>query len=475
MKRLSCAVVLFAVFLMYALGGASETVYASSVIISEIKEDARRAELYVSCDSVSDVDLAPLTDDSQYSRYSAAADTQLKFRSSVPVRSLYMMFDRTCAWRILLPDGTEFKAGEEGFLHEYVDLGKETADFELDVPAGSAVTEVYAFTDGNLPDWVQLWEPPCKRADLMLMPTHADDEHLWFGGAMPYYAGELGYRVQVVFLTHHAKERYRSHELLNGLWKVGVRNYPVITDRFPDDKASKDSLYDAEALYGRDRATEFTVEMLRRFAPRVIIGHDIAGEYGHGAHQLYASVLLDALKIYDNPSVYPESAAAYGTHKVQKCYLHLWSENQITVQWSDKILEHFDGKSALEVAREGYSCHRSQQKWVHRVLEFGNYDCRKFGLVYTSVGYDTPGLNDMFEHVNWSDRTDAETGKTVEPEMTVSDSDAEKKVIPTVPSREYYVPLFGRNIKVNDVVFAGTAMVLSLAAIIIVICLKRRE
>ena len=37
-------------------------------------------------------------------------------------------------------------------------------------------------------------------ADMLLLPTHADDEHLWFGGTMPYYAGELGYKVQVGLL-----------------------------------------------------------------------------------------------------------------------------------------------------------------------------------------------------------------------------------------------------------------------------------
>ena len=100
---------------------------------------------------------------------------------------------------------------------------------------------------------------------------------------MPTYAGERGYKVQVAYLTNHWAEPYRPHELLNGLWTVGIRAYPVIGE-FIDYYS--DNLEHAKGLYDRDRVIEHQVEMIRRFRPEVIIGHDIDGEYGHGVHML---------------------------------------------------------------------------------------------------------------------------------------------------------------------------------------------
>ena len=44
----------------------------------------------------------------------------------------------------------------------------------------------------------------------------------------------MGYNVQVVYVCdHHNFEAYRIHEMLDGLWAVGIRTYPVIGN-FPD-------------------------------------------------------------------------------------------------------------------------------------------------------------------------------------------------------------------------------------------------
>lgn len=40
---------------------------------------------------------------------------------------------------------------------------------------------------------------------------------------MPYYAGELGKKVQVVYFTNHWAGTLPSPELLDGLWTVGIR------------------------------------------------------------------------------------------------------------------------------------------------------------------------------------------------------------------------------------------------------------
>ena len=380
-------------------------VSASAEVVSVIQPDAVCAGLSASCTTNPGMSMASVTDGKQWTYYVASpSGDHIEFLADVPVKQLYFMFETPCQWTLSLPDGSVRQGGEQGFIHEYLSLDNEVTGFAMDIPGGSKLTNVYAFTEGNLPEWVQVWQPPVQKADLMVMPTHADDEHLWFGGALPYYAGELGYDVQVVYMTNHYKESRRCHEQLDGLWAVGVRNYPIISDKFYDSHASKTSYYSAAECFGHDRVLEFQVEMLRRFAPKVIIAHDIKGEYGHGAHILNATTLLEALEIYEDPSVYPESAEKYGITKVQKCYLHLWKENQIVVEWSDKKLERFGGKTAYDMAVIGFQCHKSQQNFNYKVKESDRYDCRLFGLAYTTVGNDTPGLNDMFEHVDMSDR-----------------------------------------------------------------------
>ena len=81
---------------------------------------------------------------------------------------------------------------------------------------------------GETPSWVQQWNPPLEKADMLLASTHADDELLWFGGAMPVYAGQFGKKVQVSYLIRHGYGR--THELLDGLWTVGITNYPILSD-----------------------------------------------------------------------------------------------------------------------------------------------------------------------------------------------------------------------------------------------------
>ena len=162
--------------------------------------------------------------------------------------------------------------------------------------------------------------------------------------------------------------------------------------------------------------------MLRRFRPRVVIGHDIKGEYGHGTHILNAETLLKALELTNDPTAYPDSAEKYGLCSVQKCYLHLWNENCITVKWEDLKLSKFGDKSAMRMADQGFARHVSQYQF-YSDPSVGQYNCHLFGLAYTNVGYDTPDRNDMFEHVDWTERARVYPSSPVE-EAVVSATDA---------------------------------------------------
>lgn len=56
---------------------------------------------------------------------------------------------------------------------------------------GPTIGELYVYGAGEVPSEVQRWGMPSGKMDMMLIVAHPDDELLWFGGTIPYYAGQL--------------------------------------------------------------------------------------------------------------------------------------------------------------------------------------------------------------------------------------------------------------------------------------------
>lgn len=364
----------------------------------EVVRKAEQVPLYLTEQNLQD-SFSAVLDDKDKTYAVVSSPIKLSFAADRPFTRLYVKVERACEWTVTLPDGTVKECGKTGFIHEVTELGQAVTSFEMDLPQGARLCDVYAFTDGQFPSWVQLWEPPCEKADLLVMPTHADDEYLWFGGTIPYYAGELGYDVQVVYLTNHYNDTRRCHEQLNSLWLMGVRHYPVIGD-FVDTLETLNSMSETYRCFGGHKnVLAFQVEVLRRFSPKVIVAQDASGEYGHPAHKVNVVTMREALELIQDPTAFPESAEKYGTCQVQKCYLHLWNENKITVNWGDMPLKRFDGETALSMAEKGFECNISQLRYIFRVQDNGRFDCRQFGLVYSNVGNDTDGNSDFFENV----------------------------------------------------------------------------
>lgn len=334
-----------------------------------------------------------LTDGNRSTKIRLDGADELNITLGEEVDSVYLIWDKAPSYTMKAGDKTLVDS-TTGFLHEYQRLPQAGGEFTLQIQEPQGILCDIYFFKGTTPDWVQIWEPPYEEADMLLFPTHADDEHLYFGGTMPYYAGEKGLKVQLAYLTNHNGEPYRPHELLNGLWRVGVRAYPVISD-FPD--LYSESLEHAKTIYKEEEILAYQVACIRRFRPKVIVGHDVNGEYGHGVHRLNTHTLMQALEASKDETQFPDSFAAYGTWDVPKTYLHLYAENAIVMDW-DIPLENFAGKTAFEMAVEGFLEHRSQQEFF-RVLQSGPYDCRKFGLYRSTVGEDIT-KNDFFENID---------------------------------------------------------------------------
>lgn len=343
--------------------------------------------------------------------------------NSEGIGSIYILFQEEYGpYTVTNNDtGTSCTVGEGYFLHDFLDMqklfGTIPTSVTVEFPNGSVyINEVYMYGPGEVPDTVQQWDMPADdQTDLILFSTHGDDEHLFFAGILPYYAAELGYQVQVVYLTDHTCDSpFRIHEMLNGLWAVGVTTYPVFGEY--DDfrpKTLEEGYAEFESRgWTKEEMVGFVVEQIRRFNPLVVATHDFAGEYGHGQHMVYADLVAEALEITMDEAQYPESAENYGTWDVQKAYFHLYEENQITMDW-DQPLETFDGETAFEVSIwRGFQCHETQVKdfqWFYRgcdtAAEVPKYNPCYYGLYRTTVGLDVE-KNDFFENVTSHEELD---------------------------------------------------------------------
>ena len=282
------------------------------------------------------------------------------------------------------------------FENEYVAFDYAVDAFTLTNTGETTVeiSKLQVVKDGELPSWVQKWQVLDEKADMMLISTHPDDELLWFGGMLPTYAGEYGKKVIVVYMVGGNSPK-RKNELLDGLWTCGVRYYPEI-GTFPDKGAS--SYNSVIRNWGEGEAEKRIVKMLRKYRPDVVVTQDVNGEYGHYHHIVTVEAAIQAVtKLAADASYAPESAGLYGTWAPYKLYLHLYKNNQITFDWRQP-LESFNGKTSLQVAKEAFKMHISQQKGRYAVNDSGKLNCSLFGLYYSSVGEDQIH-QDLFENI----------------------------------------------------------------------------
>ncbi len=257
---------------------------------------------------------------------------------------------------------------------------------------GFGLSEFFVTRGRIPPDFVQRWEPPLERADLLVLVAHPDDELLWMGGALPYYALERGKDVAVAYMT--CSNPLRRSELLNGLWTAGIRHYPYIGS-FRDKR--KQHMSDNYRVWGgQEKVESHIVSLYRRLKPQVVLSHDLKGEYGHPAHIITARAAVAALELAADAAAFQDSAEAFGTWDVPKLYLHLYQENPIVMDWETE-LDSLGGQTAIERTREAFSMHRSQRAKFSVELE-GPYSAARFGLVRSLVGEDS-AKDDFFENL----------------------------------------------------------------------------
>ena len=358
---------------------------------------------------------------------------------------------------------TDTKSGEvrsvdaQNMIHVAVDLTEKfgyaptSIRISLDFPI--AVSEIYLFSEGKLPDWVQVWSPALNESDLLLLVSHSDDDQLFFAGLLPLYAGERNLKVQVAYFTNHDDAANRRHELLDGLWHTGVRYYPIIAE-FPD--LYSESYEGALSVYAgrgyeKDDFTDFVYKLINSTRPLVVVSHDINGEYGHGTHILCTSALIEAANKLTLPESYGEIEGKWFPAKI---YLHLYSENELTLD-IDSPLSAFSGKTAFEISQEAFGFHLSQHwtwfyNWIYGKSgspitashQIATYNPAKYGLYSSAVGFDTEH-NDFFENLETLEqraaRLEAEKAAYESESVSIAEAEREKLTEPvTEPATEVH-------------------------------------
>lgn len=401
-----------------------------------------------------------LFDGSTYYSTEARQNGWVTLKAEQGMGSLYFIFGEDCPSLILRDEDTAEtrQIQDNAFLHLYVDLeelfGSTVQRLTITFPEKQTlISELSVYTAGQVPDSVQKWQEPKEHeTDLVLFSAHGDDEQLFFAGLLPYYGAERGYQVQVVYLTDHRNQgARRRHEMLDGLWAVGIKTYPVFGsfgDYYTMSLAEAYSRYEKKGVT-REELLGFVVEQLRRFRPKVAVGHDLSGEYGHGMHRLYADLLCQAVQISQDRQAYPELAERYGVWDVPKTYLHLYGENIVWMDW-DQPLETFDGMTAYQVTKQlGFASHPSQKGYYGWFFEdrdtaadIPEYSPCWYGLYRSTVGEDVQG-DDFFENLTSYEedgkmeqalKEAEEARRRAEQERAAAETEPETEPVPTLPA-----------------------------------------
>ena len=362
--------------------------------------------------------------------------------SDKPIYGLYLCFRYKPDSYVIQKeagDGWEtVMEGTEPYHHAFYELDglkKIRIYSTMEKKNSLAFNEIYAFGQGEVPSWVQRWEPTEEKADILFIATHPDDDLLFMGSPIAWYGVVKQNRVVVAYLT--SSNTTRRSEALNGLWALGIRHYPVFGP-FGDRYAKTGKLADAykETTGGKKAVWEWMTGLYRQVQPEVVVTHAIDGEYGHPQHKMVSDSAINCLEKASDAEQYPESAAMYGTWTVKKLYIHLYGDEntQTDFDWNQPA-EALGGLTPNEISEKAFEMHVTQanmgakfngKKVDFSVEEYGikRYPNNRFGLYASQVGPDETG-KDFLEHIDVTGAAEEPEAAGQEPAAEAENAEAE--------------------------------------------------
>ena len=334
---------------------------------------------------------------SSVQKLEAGQRVSLSWGDDVPVKAVFLAFkDYPGDYRVQQFDAAGALLKEEKgprYISHAVYVEDATRTVTVLPESEIVLCSFYAYGEGTVPD-AHPWAPVPEKLDYLIVAMHPDDDVLFMGAIVPLYGVEQGREGTILYTA--TRERVRKDEAGNGAWIMGLRNAPIL-GTFPDIPPSYMAQYKHTFL--QQDVVKYLVALFRQYRPEVVFSHDLNGEYGHWQHVILAHAVQEAVPLAADPAYDKASAEQYGVWQIKKLYLHLYEENPIHLP-ATKAIEAYGGLTPVDIATAAFACHKSQLPSRHAVRNEGVYSMSDFGLAYTTVGPDTPGVNDPFEHVD---------------------------------------------------------------------------
>lgn len=280
---------------------------------------------------------------------------------------------------------------EAGFYVHHIAFGADITSVRLvSADMAACLGEIAVYPGTEISPVVEMWRAAEPDLDILFIATHQDDEFLFFGGAIPYYAG-AGKNIAVAYAVNCGVRRY--YEALSALWVAGCKTHPIFLG-YPDI-ACQTQLELAAQWQRHGDLLDDLVSLIRQYRPQVIVTQDDQGEYGHLHHQYLVSLVKKAVGLAAD-ATYETRKTSFAPWQTRKLYCHLSPENSLILDWSQEVPGK-GGISAWDLGRVAFRRNETERYFTfekHGV----RYDNRSFGLVFSTVGEDVE-KNDFLENI----------------------------------------------------------------------------
>lgn len=313
-----------------------------------------------------------LTDLNPNTSYTFDSNQEIIISSDEPIKYVYVIFEEVPkSWELRLNLGSYYN-GRYGILHELVTINIPSTQFSMFFQTDTTISDIYFYSDGQLPDTVQKWEPPVYDTDIMVFPSSIGNEHLIFGAVITSFTNS--HNLQLAYSNNYDDDTQQISSLLDGLWELGVTTYPI----FPtiEDVSSENSLL------------EYKINLLRRYKPEVVVGNNIDDSSIDYADTVQ---LVNAFNL-SNDENFVSSVEPFAPSKL---YLHLYDKNNISID-INATLQDYDNKTIAEIILNGLS-KLTPFSNLSNINALQQYQPDKFGLYSSVVGYHN--TNDLFYNI----------------------------------------------------------------------------
>ena len=250
------------------------------------------------------------------------------------------------------------------------------------------ISELSAFTAGELPADLPRFEAPLKNPAVMLVAGYPGEELSCFGGLLPTLVNR-GVPVQVVYLNPY--NRGRQEECFRTLWKLGLQNEPIFLNTTGKRSLDSDILKSNWEKDG-DVSREL-LNVIESYKPAVVVTH---GKTRHFPLMAEAEVAYSTFT-----GIYKRFQ---GSPWLKKVYLAVESNDKNGVQYDFSA----GYAQAAALYEEGYPSLRT--------FHYVPYQADTYIPYHTVVGKDAAG--DMLENISYTPLSTPVPTATPTPEPT---------------------------------------------------------